>query len=215
MKKTMTTTALAASLSGCLSAATVMQLDFGSTDQSDFGAGAPIGTESGYTALEAVGLGADNAVTNNPTVTEGAATFDITGNVSAWSGNDGETDLLTGDYLFFGGGLGTSQPITFSLSGLAANTEHTFTFTLGKNETAVRGVTYSATGVSDLVLGNGGAQSGTLTLTSDGSGVITGTATATGLEGNWAALTIESVPEPSSTALLGLGGLALILLRRK
>ncbi|MGB0993369.1 MAG: PEP-CTERM sorting domain-containing protein [Akkermansiaceae bacterium] len=121
---------------------------------------------------------------------------------------------MTGDYLFIPSGaiaLGADPVITWTVTGLAANTDHTFTFTPG--ETTARGVDFASGASSVSMLGGGGDV--ILTLTSDGSGQITGTATGTGNEGNWAALTIESVPEPSSTALLGLGGLALILRRRK
>ncbi len=61
----------------------------------------------------------------------------------------------------------------------------------------------------------------TFTGTANGSGALTldvvdsSGAVANGLNTTVSALSITAVPEPSSTALLGLGGLALILRRRK
>lgn len=53
------------------------------------------------------------------------------------------------------------------------------------------------------------------TTATDDLRLLFGSPSGSGGEGYFAGYTVESVPEPSSTALLGLGGLALILRRRK
>ncbi len=81
-------------------------------------------------------------------------------------------------------------------------------------------VTYSLASVSGVVSltdslgGNHGAIATSGTAITDR--ILWG-ATSSGGQGSttWNALSVDTVPEPSSTALLGLGGLALILRRRK
>lgn len=217
MKETMMMTVLAVSISGSLSAATIMQLDFTSDGSGDAvgygGVNPPIGSTVGYSDFVVAELGPSGNTSANPSIVVGPATFALAGNTSAWPGIDG-ADTLTGDYLFIPSGasaLGADPVLAWTVTGLVANTDHVFTFTPGV--TTNRGVDF-ASGTSSVAM-FGGAGDVSLTLTSDGSGQIIGTAVGTGNEGNWAALRIESVPEPSSMALLGLGGVAMILRRRK
>ena len=117
---------------------------------------------------------------------------------------------------------------TYSLdfSGLKSNTEyqiqiigiHDNRTAAGINTRTTVWNTAGGTASAGLVRGNGGSVIGSFTT---GAAETTQLITATNTVGNdpgtagFVLREIATVPEPSSTALLGLGGLALILRRRK
>ena len=76
-------------------------------------------------------------------------------------------------------------------------------------------VSYGSTTVNRGVARTTGAFHTFLGVSPDGTGTIVFTTSGVGNNPAFNGLLIEAVPEPSSTALLGLGGLALILRRRR
>ena len=183
-------------------AGSILSLDFtsnGSGDAESYG-GAVAGTGNyladGYTAFVVEELGPSNNTSTDPSITVGGITFAITGNTSAWPGDnidvvDGTIDPLRGDYLFLpevDGTLGADSQLTWTVSGLAAGAAYQFTFIHGDNGT--RTVTFNVQDYELLIDGEEN-WTGTLTLVADGSGVITGTATGGTGEGNWAGMVIE------------------------
>jgi hypothetical protein len=131
---------------------------------------------------------------------------------------------LYNDWLY-----GSAGPMDFSISGLDANTEYEITWYSYDNNGSVAPHTIKATVATDTTgdtlsftpgsstaapkanddfafTGTWISTTGTLNLT---AGATSGTSSrVNGFE-------ISAVPEPTTTALLGLGGLALILRRRK
>lgn len=182
----------------------ILSLDFTSNGSGDAETydGAVAGTGNyladGFTAFVVEELGPSNNVSTDPAITVGDITFAITGNVSAWPGDDidiveGTIDPLRGDYLYLpevDGTLGADNQLTWTVSGLVANVAYQFTFIHGDNGT--RTVTFNAQGYEILI--DGENWMGTLNLITDVSGIITGTATGGTGEGNWAGMTVEVVP---------------------
>jgi len=114
----------------------------------------------------------------------------------------------------------SNAPLTLTFSGL--NDSLTYDLNIGQAwniNTANTNSTYavdgqSATNAHDST--TGGAYLDFTGLSTDGSGNLVITVTASGgTDAAVSALVLTTVPEPSSAALLGLGGLALILRRRK
>jgi len=183
-------------------AGSILSLDFTSNGSGDaeYYWGAVAGTGNfladGFTAFVVEELGPSNNVSTDPAITVGDITFAITGNVSAWPGDNidivaGTIDPLRGDYLFLpevDGSLGADNTLTWTVSGLAAGAPYYFTFIHGDNGT--RTVTFNTQGYELLIDGDLN-WTGTLTLIADVSGIITGTATGGTGEGNWAALIVE------------------------
>ena len=130
--------------------------------------------------------------------------FDFTAADATWNDPDGD-GAVTGDALA-GGTIGTllgSSVVTWD--NTADNDSTVFTLTAGSLATAIENA--ATTGELNLLLNSTDASS-FFSMTSD-----SGTAARHAkLDIDY---TVTAVPEPSSTALLGLGGLALILRRRK
>lgn len=184
----------------------ILDLDFTSDGSGNAGAfgGSPTiyGTAPGYTAFVVAELGPAQNTTANPTVTVAGVTFTINGNISAWPGNNGNLtpDLLRGDYLFLGAAnsvLGvTPFPMPWTVTGLTPNTPYVFTFTHGNNAGAARSVKIDSGAQTLTINGVTGTHFGNLTVSSDGSGAITGTFTGQGGEGNLAAMSLNRVRVP-------------------
>jgi hypothetical protein len=182
--------------------AALLAVDFGSS-----------GVESGF-------VGQTNYSTTHST-TAGNVSVDI-------------TDSPEGYYSYVGGGTNAalfddfiydnSGPFTMTLSGpgISANTEYDMTICSYYGAQARNTTITAASGTTGTTLGpiafvnpptSLSDNSATGTFTSDGSGNLT-----LSLGGSRPAIngfTITAVPEPSTTALLGLGGLTLIMRRRK
>ncbi|MGJ8672717.1 PEP-CTERM sorting domain-containing protein [Rubritalea sp.] len=132
------------------------------------------------------------------------------------------------------GGINGGDRLQLSLTGLAANTTYVFTSyhfdTHDQSGTFIvdQTPTASETATSPFAFDEAGGVGGftpettnaySFDVTSDGSGNLDITYTQN--SGTWIGIngfdlvSTASVPEPSSTALLGLGGIALILRRRR
>lgn len=122
-------------------------------------------------------------------------------------------------------------PINVTLSGFASNTEYALTFysyTSDGYSADPMTVDYTKTGVPGTILGTitwnpsvaptaSNPDSTTFNMTSDGSGQLFISAKAQASNGVGVRLngfTVSEVPEPTSVALLGLGGLAMLRRRR-
>ncbi len=134
---------------------------------------------------------------------------------SAGSGPSGtESDKLSTGFL----GAAAGQTETLSLSGLSANTDYVFTLFNAKWDNNSR--TASLDGLDDGA-GNARVTDPDNTFVSYAYNTGAGTTFSMDITGTGSfeyatyAFTNAVVPEPSTTALLGLGGLALILRRRK
>jgi len=170
------------------------------------------------------------------TITGWTYTGVITGNVDIIA--DGEpiasanTGKSAGDqYVVFNeGGSATGGTLFQTISGLTTGQLYEVSFDViemfnGNGNVARVTGDFSSSSVSlgslageDLTIGDGGATS-TFTFTAtEATGVLTFTDTSdgtTGIDTGLDNISIVAVPEPSSAALLGLGGLAFMLRRRK
>ena len=180
---------------------TVLALDFtsdGSGDATAYnGVNPPLGTGADHVAFAVAELGPSASTSTNPSITVNDISFALTGNVSAWPGDNG-ANILTGDYLFMpstDGRLGANKTLQWSVSGLIANRDYTFTFTPGMKVN--RGFTVTS-GAESLVV-SGGAGDRSIVLTADSSGIVSGSVTGTGNEGNLAGLRVaDDVTIPPS-----------------
>ena len=202
-------------------------------------AGLALTATSANAALLAVDFGKSTSpvATTFQQATAGVTTLgDFTINSSGGNGDydrgipsgANQIDDLYRDFIF---SQGTSITIAISGVGIAADTEYELTFyaydsgeprrtavagTAGTTGTKLEGFGGSTTAPTTLdqyaLTGTFTSDStGNLTFLVDGSGPAPGTAGRSAING----FEISAVPEPSTTALLGLGGLALILRRRK
>ena len=187
--------------------AAVTSIDFGNGDSQ-------IGEPSHIDGLTLPGAGIWNimnwsAGNVNTIVTAEGPTFSIgSENVGGWP--NGGTDPLRRDYYLNHATNNPGLVIPWSITGLTAGAS--YDLILYSNSSGQRGLfkigAVTAPGDSDGdgnftgVVATGGTISGTFE---------TGGATW----GTFAGIQFAPVPEPSTTALLGLGGLALILRRRK
>ena len=139
----------------------------------------------------------------------------------AWQGNAAsgptgtESDKLSTGIL----GAASGQTETLTLDGLAANTDYVFTLFNAQWDANVR--TASLDGLDDGV-GNARVTNPDNTFVSYAYNTGASTSFSMNITGSgtfeyhvYAFTNTVAVPEPSTTALLGLGGLALILRRRK
>ena len=149
---------------------------------------------------------------------------------TGWLGSfaDGDPNNLQGDRAF----TSTGVTGTFTISGLDTSKGYNIALITGSNDAGgfetdftINGTTKTATAQPVTGTGNGslgfveGDSHVLFSGISGSTGSITFSVTDSVAEissnGVLAGLQIEEVPEPSTTALLGLGGLALILRRRK
>ena len=140
-------------------------------------------------------------------------------------GGNSNLDAVSQQILWGTGGGGSTQPV-ITITGLSASTQYNITVFSGINTTTVdytldvnAGGTGSVSDTGNAIDSDAEWASGTpfTTTVTTGTGAGSDTITLVTSGGNatpWG-LGIETVPEPSSAALLGLGGLALILRRRK
>lgn len=118
-------------------------------------------------------------------------------------------------------GLASGTTYEFALEGFdtGAVTDFTSSFDIRNTDTSVQRVTVTTGSATTFSDSNGDSWSVALAFNKAHYGdVVSGANTGAGggnITDNQATLTFTSIPEPSSTALLGLGGLALILRRRK
>jgi len=181
----------------------VLDLDF-QGDPADTGWGNdPINTQAGFTAFNLRRLDGvpSSVISTNPSVTVGPVTFAITGEVGGFGTAASGNDDLDHDFMFLGAPLGFDESVTWTLSGLAANTTHRLTWYAGLEGGTDRSalIQSGATAASlisdcpDLVL----------YLSSDASGTITGTVTRTGsntTECNLCGLSLEEAAAPQALA---------------
>lgn len=140
-------------------------------------------------------------------ITATASAFSL--DISSLNGQTLGTKTITNAYGTFTLSAGGTAKINSSESNLAANPA-TGKVTLGANEMLTVIYPSTVTFMYATLTTSGAAltNNGTLQITASPNG-----ATIIGLEFNPAAT--SPVPEPSSTALLGLGGAALLLRRRR
>jgi len=188
----------------------------------DFGNGGDIAT--GF-------LGQSSSSDTHSTVS-GDVDVDVTGQQGFFDRNSpsgaNQIDDLYRDFIFDNSSNGFT--IAISGAGISANTEYELTFyAYDSSEVRPTGVGAAAGTTGTSLTGFAATttagptsltqHSATGNFTSNGSGVLTFLVDGTGNGGTGRssinALEISVVPEPSTTALLGLGGLALILRRRK
>ena len=212
-----------------MNAQAVVLIDF--SDATAAGAGAD-GNGNYWTSVGDAGLqgnAADLSVANLIDSTNSATTIDLDINFSntsanGWGGNgiDGppgsnpfdQTFAVTdGIYSNTSGGL-----VTLTFSDLDVNTKYNLSLIGGRASAGTDGVIGITTGTgSGGILRNNGTQLD-LSIFSDSSGEIAFTFVDTNFTNiNSTTLNAMSIalPEPSSTALLGLGGVALMLRRRR
>ena len=182
-------------------------------------------TEAGFTGQNSSGV--------VHSTTAGDITVSFTGQQGTFDrgASGGVNNDLYRDFIFENN-TGNSPDITLTLTGpgVAASTDYILTFYAydsgdATRRTGIAGISGTTGTTLGPVISQGTGVPDTLdeyavtgTFTSDGAGTLTfgidglpGGGERTGING----FQLEAVPEPSTTALLGLGGLALILRRRK
>ena len=191
--------------------AAVTSIDFGPSNQLQ------TGEPSHIDGLTLPGVGTWNNLVNGngpglrSIVTAEGPTFTIGDGVEtygAWSG--GGTDPLRMDYFTNHATNNPGSAVPWSITGLTLGAS--YDLILYSNSSSQRGLykigAVTAPGDSD---GDGNFTGVVAT-----GGTISGTfETGGAIWGSFTGIQFEQVPEPSTTALLGLGGLALILRRRK
>jgi len=206
--------------------AAVIVWDAGTTDVSTAGGFINAGSDANVSvslngaAATAVSTGALNVGVATPTIN--GVTFTATGAGSGPFGTFG-SDADVQSVIHF---HNAAAAYSLDFSGLKANTEYQIQI-LGIHDNRTAGGidlrttvwnTAGGTASAGLVRGNGESIIGSFTT---GAAETTQLITATNTVGvdpgvsGFVLREIVTVPEPSSTALLGLGGLALILRRRK
>lgn len=160
-----------------------------------------------------------------------AGTFSPAGSTTYTGGNAIIDGWIANEQLAFGdiwqgvsNASGADQTVSFTFSGLAANTEYTFKLlsaranNFGSTDLGTYQMSYGADpltgGGSKAMAGSaGGLNAGEYTWTFTTG--ATPTTAAINLSGAWNANAIIIVPEPASAALLGLSGLAFAFGRRR
>ncbi len=193
----------------------VLSLDFQGDPAVPGLSGVPAVTQNGFTPFNLptiTAVPANNAVTD-PSITDGGITFAIDGTVGGFGTAAAGNDPLDQDFMFLGGFLGYDDSVGWTVSGLTPNTDYVFTWFAGIEGNSDRSTLIQSGAVSGEVRTD--SPDLVMTLTADGAGVITGTATRNGTSGesNLAGLQIAPVvepPDPSSFvgAHLAYGGSA-------
>ncbi|BDS07218.1 hypothetical protein NT6N_22580 [Oceaniferula spumae] len=241
-KKLLTGLALAASLTGAANAAIVVGdvigIDFGSTPYAgggnfnDFGhpniangaSSAFVGTLVNLDGNDVTGVGfsvgnfsgdntADALISNG---SAGSAPFDESSiYVDALISNDsnGTGNLDPGGYLTLTF-TGLDDSLTYNLNGGFDGTNANFNTTWSFDSGSAGISTTQNDSISSFLAASGDGYHIREGLQTDGSGNLVIQLTRTN-HVNVGGLTLSAVPEPSTTALLGFGGFALILRRRK
>lgn len=178
-------------------------------------------TVSGLT-IDAVGTGDDSA-SFSFSVDSGGGTIDDSSGTSGWgvNGNGAGRISAASESLILGFvsgsttlGAGATEIGTFSFKGFNQVTFSSFDVDGGEDDIAT--IQFGSGPVTNLTSSSNsfGADAGDVTI-----GYLSGDATNDGFKLDTFRARVEvdsaAVPEPSSVALLGLGGLALILRRRK
>ncbi|MFC4990999.1 PEP-CTERM sorting domain-containing protein [Rubritalea tangerina] len=173
----------------------------------------PSGTSNALAAGGALNFGQATTAINGVDFTDvgGSGAF-------GYSTGDANLDNLNQYHSAFGNG---SDPWVLNIAGLEENTTYKIQI-IGINDNRGGGISGRTTQFQDQ---SGGLASATLTRGTGGSVIGTFTTgageTAFDIHGlgssdpGAAGIVVRAVPEPSATALLGLGGMALILRRRK
>ena len=154
-----------------------------------------------------------------------------TNNVRGTNGTDGDANAFGQDGLWSNGG-----DVTYNFTGLTAGTYTIYATFYGNGDTSGTGFAANGTSLGSVPTLSGPDASagftaydevnddaseprsfqliGTATIAGSTLDLVLTPAGANGF-GRYDAVALSSVPEPSSAALIGLGGLALILRRRK
>ncbi len=197
MKTLLITAASVALIAGSASAATLHVLAGSVNNQASFGDVAGItfstGSLSGDNLLSSIDLdGRDTGISADLISFE--IFIDLDNNAATWDLGASLGSSIESQALAFGTN-------SFTFNGITLSDNTVYTIVLNNITNATNSVGFG--------LVNGATDTGTQIFQNDGSGAFHGS--------HEAALTVHTsaVPEPSSAALLGLGGLALILRRRK
>lgn len=224
---------------GLISAQTLLSVDYQNTSVG----GAPV-TQSGFEAFDDSDAGSAlySTVAGDVTVTMTGLDGAIGGHFNRGGVTNGGGLAFADVYNDFafknGGAAGSGSPqsmtLTFSGAGISASTSYSLTFfsydsvsSGGSHTVSFNGASGSSGSAPDLLWTGGsnpttdGQYATTGTFTSDGSGVLTidlsdswtGATDTTGIRLN--AFELDVIPEPSSGILLGLGGLAMLMRRRR
>lgn len=196
--------------------AAVTAIDLGTSDTSG-GATAQVlytGSFDGSSGFVEGTAAAANAANTDITIALGGGASIMFDNVGGWgNANSGAADVssLLNDYIFTANNADAT--VTYTISGLAATDTVDVAFVGGPARSGE--ATFNGSGTATSAAGSTAFT--VIGTAATGSTSYTGTLGNGVGEQNFAAfrVNIVSVPEPSSTALLGLGGLALILRRRK
>ena len=207
------------------SQAAVVNVDFNghqapqsTNDYTGVDANGPIASDNTWNYIDTTGTAG--------AYTAGGLTFTLGTGWLAYSAQGGAINNLSGDRIY------TTSTATMTISGLVDGgtynlallnalgsvTHASWDATIGMDTKSVsaassapgtgNGALTFTDGVTHALFSDVVATGGSITFTADYTGASGGAAALAGLQ-------IEAVPEPSTTALLGLGGFALIFRRRK
>lgn len=207
---------------GSLSAVT---LDITFDLQSFDPVGGTMTTQAGATAINAgtadPGFFNQFVATTSASETVTGVTASITGITGAWVGDSSSlvtADPLRADYFV----ISTGTTATVSFTGLAPSTSYDITWSHGNNQPGqLRGIDIIGQGITGMDIDNQSVSGYDVTFTfvSDASGNLSVGLMGLGVqEGSLAGFRItgfSAIPEPSTASLFVLGGMILMLRRRR